>query len=86
MILACAPRATGHRMRVVEPHQAIAIGRVHGQRIVQAMRLFRTFRHLMHDELHPVARIVDDQDLAVQVEKCVQRCVCRAVASDIITN
>lgn len=59
--------------RVVEADLAGAVRGMHGQRVVEAMRLLRVCRHLLDDEPYPEPGGIDHQHLAVQVQEVVER-------------
>ena len=57
-----------HRVRIVESDQSGSVRRVQRQRVAEAVRPFGRDLGPHHDELHPVARVVHEQRLVMEVE------------------
>src|SRR5437762_2962790 len=61
-------------MSIVEADQTFSIRPMQCQRIIEAMRLRLTDRHLPHNEAYPMAALgIDDQHLAVQLKQEIER-------------
>ena len=60
-------------MGIVESHQPGSVGPVQRQRTIQAMRLLFRNRNLIDDEANPVTRLVNHQNLPMEVDQRVKR-------------
>ncbi len=72
-VILLGPPFVTHLMGIVETHQPGTVGPVQSQRIVKPMRLLCRNRHLIDDEANPVARLVNHQNLPMEVEQRVKR-------------
>jgi hypothetical protein len=64
---------TFYLVGVVKADQATAVWPMEGQRVVKPVGLVCGCRHLVHLELHPISELVDDEDLAVEIQQRVER-------------
>lgn len=78
MVLWLATPLSPDRMGIVEADKPLAVWAVKRQRIVKPVRLLRCHGNARHVEAHPIPTgWIDDQDLAVEVEQCVEGRVAR---------
>jgi hypothetical protein len=60
-------------MRIVESDQPLAAGTMQRERIAEPVRAFRRDVGTAHHEFNPVAAgLIDEQDLAIQVQERVE--------------
>ena len=73
MVLRLASLLAPYPVSVVITDQPLAIGTVQGQRVVEAVRFVRRHRHSRYREPDPiVARWIDDEHLAIELEQGVK--------------
>lgn len=78
MVLRLAALLPRHRMGVVEADQPLAIRPVQRQRVVDAVRLLRRFRHPRPHEANPMAALgVNHENLSIEVEQHIEGWVAR---------
>ena len=62
-----------YRVGIVEAYKALAVTVVQGERVRDTLRMFGTGRNSVHSKLDPViARRVDNEDLAVEIEEVIE--------------
>jgi len=73
VILRLTTPLVGYRVSIVKTDQPLAIRPVKRQRIVQAMRLFRSHRNPSNHEAHPMAAVwIHNEHLPIKVEKHIE--------------
>ena len=78
MVLRFAAPSPADRMGIIEAHQPPAVRPVQRERVVDAMRLPRRHGHPCDDKSNPVTALrVNDEDLAIEVEKHIEGRVAR---------
>jgi len=61
-------------MGIVEPDEPLAARAVQGERVVDAMRLFRRHAHARHHETDPMSALgIDHEDIPIEIEKRIKR-------------
>ena len=69
------PMSFPHRVGVVESDQSLASRLVQGQRVPKPVPALRGNFGSHHYELHPVSEFIDEQRLAVKLEKSIKAVV-----------
>lgn len=75
-------RQASYRMCVVESNQPLAAGPMKRKRIIQTVRPGLRSGYTPHNEPHPIPAFwIDNEDLPVKIEQCIQRWITRHLLS-----
>lgn len=79
MVLYFTTPTLASRMSVIKTDKPLAVRSVKRKRIIQPVRPLRRYRNPSHNEPNPMAAFpIHDENLAVQIEKQIERRVARS--------